>query len=550
VARGVAKGPRARDPKDIENEVSPMKTSPRTAALLFLLGAACATAGGGGSVSSRFKQADHRIPDLKGLSAQIDEEGLRGKIEDAANHLSRGQQAHESGNMDQARAEFGTAAEIYRSAVETYRSSEWRMPFAYRTAQLFLFAARPEDAAGMALRVVADNEANEVSKAMGAHLAAAAWQQVAVVQVKAGQLEPIRLPTAEQRAGKPLAPTTPPGAWKRFVEAADLYVQFAASDPDQKKPAAERAIPSSPAQLALIAAEVQYAFDNMEEARKRFEAILARWPTEEGIAQDAVPLLLQTHLVQKDEAGYRTALASLRKTYEEAAAAAEKARDEQGKTVATRVFALLSRYEAQASFEQGSALLAQGKAAEAAGRFEAIAAQYPDSPDAPLALYNASIAWTKAEQAEKAAAAAGAILEKYPDSKVAPGAMLSLAAVASRKGDHRGAAARYADFLQKYPDAPNRCLALQNLGYENDVQGNRAEAAARYLAFGSEPACAKEDPSAAARALYRAGKLFQDAKQPARSLEAFTAASKVQGVTDEVAKSQVEDAKRIVRRKR
>jgi tetratricopeptide (TPR) repeat protein len=527
-----------------------MTTRPRIAALLFLLGAACATAGGAGpGGTSRFLQADYRIPDPKTLAAQIEDETLRGKIADAGTHLSRGQQAQESGNSDQARAELAEAADIYRSALDMFRSTEWRMPFAYRTAQLYVYAGRAEDAAAMAMRIVADPEANDVSKALGAHAAAAAYQQSAVAQAKAGKLEPVRLPTAEQRAGKPLAPTTPPGAWKNFVDAVDVYVQYADSDPDLKKPVNERLVPSSPAQLALIAAEVHYAFDNMEEARARFERLLRRWPTEAGVAEDAAPLYLQTYLVQKDEAGYRNALSGLRKSYEEAAATAAKQKNEQGKAVAEKMLALLGRYEAGASFEQGSALLAQGKPAEAAERFEAIAAQYPDSADAPLALYNASVAWTKAEKPEKAVAAANAILEKYPDSKVAPNAMLSLATVASRKGDHRGAAARYAEYLQKYPAAPNRCLALQNLGYENDVRGDKAEAAARYLAFGSEASCAKEDPNSAARALYRAGKLFQDAKQRAKATEAFTAASKVEGVTDEVAKSQVEDAKRIVKKK-
>ncbi|HSN90599.1 MAG TPA: hypothetical protein VLS93_05185, partial [Anaeromyxobacteraceae bacterium] len=83
--------------------------------------------------------------------------------------------------------------------------------------------------------------------------------------------------------------------------------------------------------------------------------------------------------------------------------------------------------------------------------------------------------------------------------------------------------------------------------YQNDKLGNKAEAAPRYLTFGTDPACAKEDPNTTAMALYRAGTLFQGAKQKARALEAFTAASKVQGVTDDVARSQVEDAKKRVR---
>ncbi len=518
-----------------------MTNRSRISALLLVLGAACAGAGGaaGGQASSRYYQADQKFP----TQSQVDDDALRAKLKEAENHISRAQQAADSGNQDQARAEYAAAADQYVDALRLYPGSEWRMPIEFRTSQLYFQAAQPEKAAELASRIMTDPEANDASKALGAHLAAYGWQGVAMSAVKAGQLEPVRLATADQRQGQPLKPRPPPGAWKRYVDAADTYVQRAGADPELAKPAAQRYPPTTAAQTALLAAEVQYAFDNMEEARKRFDAILQKWPSEPGVAEDAVPLYLNTFLVTKDDEGYRAALERLRLSY--AQKAQDKSLDPQRKAVVAKVLDQLRRFEAGAGFEQASALLAQGKPAEAAQLFESIADKNPDSPDAPLALYNASVAWSKAEKPDQAAAAARRLLEKYPTAKVAPSAALALASAASRKGDHKGAAALYAQYLDKYPDAPNRCLALQNVGYEHDVVGDRVNAAGRYYTFGTTPACAKDDPNAAAKALFRAGKLYLDAKQKAKAKEAFTAATQVQGVTDEVAKSQVAEARRL-----
>ena len=73
-----------------------------------------------------------------------------------------------------------------------------------------------------------------------------------------------------------------------------------------------------------------------------------------------------------------------------------------------------------------------------------------------------------------------------------------------------------------------------------------AQAAERYVAFGKDEKCGSADPNVAARALYRAGRLYEDAKQKAKAKESYAAAIAMKGVTDTVAKSQVEDAKRRV----
>ena len=118
--------------------------------------------------------------------------------------------------------------------------------------------------------------------------------------------------------------------------------------------------------------------------------------------------------------------------------------------------------------------------------------------------------------------------------------MLRLAAQRSRQGDHPAAARLYDEFLKRWPDSPSRCVALRNVASELDVAGQGAEGAARYLAFGRDERCAKADPSISARALVRAGHLFE-----AQAKRAYEAATSMEGaVSDPEAKEQVSEARK------
>jgi tetratricopeptide (TPR) repeat protein len=363
---------------------------------------------------------------------------------------------------------------------------------------------------------------------------------VANQKVKANQLEPIRLANADQRRGQPLQPRVPPGEWKRFVDATDAYLANVDADPELGKPSAERRGGLPPAQLALIAAEVEYAFDNMDDARRRFADILNRWPDDAEVLESAVPLHLQTYLYANDTQGYQAEVTRIR---EIVSARALKTTDPKQKQSFEKVLASLTRAEAGTQFAAAQKLLDEGKAAEAAKAFEQLASD-PQGGDAANALHNAAVAWDKAGKPDRAAELRAQLLKEHGDSKVAPNNMLLLAVYESKKNDHAGAAKLYEQFIDKHPESPNRCVALQNVASELDMAKKAAVAAERYVAFGKDEKCASADPNVAARALYRAGRLYEDAKQKPKAKEAYAAAIGMKGVTDTVAKSQVDDAKR------
>ena len=501
---------------------------------------ACAGASSSGGLASTVKQADYRSPQG---AADVDNEGERQKLRDAQTHQQRGAAAQESGNADQAHQEFRAAAEGFQQLAATYKSSDWIIVYHRLAAENFRRANDLEDAAKEAEAIRSSEGASQASRAFGARLAAGLWQGFASAEARAGRIEPIKIVTSSQRKGQKPSPRPLEPPYRRFVENADLYVADHKADPDPKAPAHAGA-------LAFFAGVVHFSHENVEEARQRLDAMLKQFPTAEQ-AGDAVALYLQTYAVMGDQEGYRAALQRVSSEVDQLAADAQQKAaapnapaeaKERAERLAQLKQQMLADQKSQ-GFGDASALLSAGKPAEAAAAFEKFASENSDSPDAPTALYNAAVAYDRAEQPKQAAAARERLLTQYGDSKLAGPATLALAAARSRAKDHSGAADLYGQFLAKWPDGDNRCLALQNRGAESFAAGKKETAAKQLTDFGKDAGCSKADPNAAARSLYTAGAAFFELKQRDQAKDAWGALVKIPGVTDTVARSQVEDAR-------
>jgi hypothetical protein len=388
-----------------------------------------------------------------------------------------------------------------------------------------LEAQRWDEAAAAAQAIVADAQASEASRAIGARLAATARLGAANAAVKAGQLEKIDLGADGKEAPRPA-----PAGWQRVVEATDAYLARVDADPEASRTADDW--PPSGAELALVAAGVRYAYGNLEDARTRLEAVVERWSGDAELVSRAVPLYLATFLSRGDQAGYAAAIDRLRQRL-----AAGKPKDPAGQEALAKQLDALARARAGARYGEGEELMRQGKAAEAARVFEAAAKD--GAEDAPNALHNAAVAWEAAGEAAKAAAVRERLVKDHPDAAVTAEDALRLAAFRAREGNHAGAAQLYDEFLRRWPQSPSRCVALRNVATELDRSDRASEAAARYVAFGSDPGCARAEPDIAARALARAGRLFD-----AQAKAAWSGAAAVEGVTDPQAKGDVAEAKR------
>jgi hypothetical protein len=500
-------------------------TSSRVPILLFLtLSSACAgVRGGRASSPGTMHQADERIPPISAFGA-----GKERNAYNAALSLEQqGWQLESAGDTAGARQPLEASARGYLDLVDRYHDTGWDVTLLYHAADLLRRAQAFDDAASVAEKVANHDRANAKSKAM-------AWLEVANAQVGAKRLDPIKITPASEREGRPAEAREVPEPWKRFLEAADAFLQ----SPDASQPEPKDRVFTN-GQLALVAGRVAFAFDDMERARRYLAAVVDRWPDQPRVFEGAAPLYVQTFLAAKDYDGGQTAMDKVSET---ARAQMERAPDQDARAAYEKTLSETGRFASSVKYERARALLDRGDAADAAKEFETLASE-PGS-DQPAALVGAAIAWDKAGNPDHAAELRRRLVEEHADSRLAPSAALQLAAYLSKKGDHPGAAKAYSMHADKWPDDPNHCTALRNGAVEADLAKDAARAADRYKAFGSDERCGPSSPDVAALALYRAGQLYLTAKNKAAAREAFQAASEMKGVSTPDAKARVADARK------
>jgi tetratricopeptide (TPR) repeat protein len=497
----------------------------RLLALTALVGG-CATTPTAPPPPVELRQADERLPAGAALDPRPE---VRAAFNEGRFLEARANAASRDGTTQEARELLEQAARAYVEFVERHPDTGWDLPIRYHAARLLSDAGRPVEAAALADRVALEPRASPKSRAMALLLSANA-------RVEANQIEPLRIEYAEQRGSRAVAPRPAPPPWRRFVEAVDAYLE--GLGPATREPPG-RVL--SPAQLALVAAQVDFATDHLSEARSRLGDILDRWPDEPAVFRAAARLRVETFLVAREP---ERALAAATRVREEAerqapgragdAADAYRAAAEDAR-----------RIEASLRFDAAKALV-EARPRDAAAAFEALAS-FPGA-DAAAALNGAAIARDRAGESDAAISLRARILEAHPDSWVAPDATLQLAAGLARRGDHAEAGRVYAGHARRWPEDPSRCTVLRNGAIQLDRAGRELDAALTYRAFGLDARCAAASPNAAAFALHRAGKALLAARRPGDAREAFQAATRVAGVTDEDVKRRVAEAARLARR--
>ncbi len=488
--------------------------------LLFL--GACASAGRGAKAPAVVHQADERIPPISALPPGEQ----RIAYNDALSKEQVGWRAEQDDKAEEARQPLEAAARGFLSFLQRFPNTGWDLTFRFHAADLLRRAGLGDEAAALAEQVANHPGASPKSRAM-------AWLQVANALTTAGKIEPLEIGAPAEGAERP-AQSEPPPAWKRYVDAADAYLETLG--PTTTEPP-DRIL--GPGQLARVAARVAYATGNLDDARRRLATILDRWAGEPQAFQGAAPLYVQTFLGSGDREGAGQAIDRVKQV---AAAQAQRATEQEARGTYEKVVADTERAAASLRYQQARALLDGGKAQEAAREFEALAQQ--GAGDVPAALAGAAVAWDRAGDGKRAAELRRRILDEHGDSRVAPGVALSLAASLSKQGNHAGAAELYAMHADRWPDDPNHCTALRNGAVELDVAKRGVDAAQRYAVYGRDGRCVEAAPDVAALALHRAGQLFLAAKKRTDAREAFQAATAVQGVKSPEAKQHVADAER------
>jgi hypothetical protein len=516
-----------------------------------------------------FAQADYREPGSpeEARDSKITEDSTEmALLKEIYSHIDRATRDRLSGKPDEAALEDKVAADYLVGFVNKYPSHRLRVVFLRMAAGRYLNAKEWQAAAETAQRMVTDPKATPVTKAIGSRYASGGWQMLAVQEMRSGKIPQLKLVPSTGRGGAAPTPRVPDLPWKMFVENADTYAQNYQADPASKLSGEERKASGAAdlAQLQLIAAQVEFGYDNIEDAQRRFAQVIEQHPSRADILETAVPYYLDSFKILKNTQGLEAALAKVepsvaaeaRKATE--AAAAPGATEEQKKAAATltRLATELREGAKGGDYNNAAALMAkadglakEGKAEatnqykQAGALFEKFAVENKASPDAPSALFNAAIAYDKAKEPKKAIALRETLLATYPDAKVAQATTVILGGTLAAAREYAASAKYNQEYLTRWPEGAQRCAVIQNLGVAQQELKKPAEAAQTYLRFANDPACAGEDPNTTARLLYLAAKMQSDAKKSAEAKKTLQTLVGMKGVTDPVAKSYQADAK-------
>ncbi len=414
-------------------------------------------------------------------------------------HHQQALQYVKSDKVDLAKREFEIAARGYGDYLKRFPHSKVAYELEYYLAECQYSSLQFMEAA-QHYEAVRDSTADTRFKADAAYNAVLAFQREIDARQKAApptlETRP-PLTSKERPENKPLQKEEIPELWKRFISAADAFLKG--------QPRHEGA-----AKVAYRAAEVYYAYDDFEEARRRFAQIAERYPDSE-FAKFASNLTLETFLITKDWVAVTEFTNNLVKPGNDGKAKVDPKSDA-GK--------ILTNFGDNAMFKQAEKLMEEKKWDEAGKLYEDLVSRNKDYKYADKALNNAAVCRENARRFESALKLYERIYTEYKKSDLADVALFRVAVNAENSYDHEKAVDRYKLLVDTYPKSKDRPAALNNLARLLEALQRYQEAARQFTRF-AELYPTDED---APKNLYKAATIYEkmsDCPGQARALNEF-----------------------------
>ena len=251
---------------------------------------------------------------------------------------------------------------------------------------------------------------------------------------------------------------------KEFVAAIDTFLEL---EPNHE----------SAANFSYTAGAVYFAFGHFDEAVRRFEDLIAKYPKQEA-ARFAANYILNFLLAKQD---WRTA----------AEYAARFQKEMGGDNEAFAKIEGGAKFQiAKKTLEDGQQALDEGRITDALGLFESGANQYlalvkedPKREFADAMVFNAALFLEKARRPARAAELYERLYREYPQSRFAAQAMFSVAAKSEQAFNFDKAIQTYLKLVDAYPDSDRRADAQINAALALEGQQRYEDAAREFERF-------------------------------------------------------------------
>jgi TolA-binding protein len=433
-------------------------------------------------------EANKGDPDLVAQVRELSEKSL---LRAASFHHAQAQQYKTEGRLEAAVAEYRRAAAAYGDYLGRFPHSKQAHELSYNWADC-LYNALEFEKAARTYAAVRDGPGDGTWVAESALSAVISWEGEVTRLERAGQLprRPVLLSTDRSDKDQPQAEPLPE-VYQHLVRDSDAFLQRVPGDPKA-------------ATIAYKAGEVFYRYNDFDEARCRFEEVVARWPGSE-VAQFSANLIIESYLTMKDW-----------KLVEEASARLQTL--DVAKNPALN--ATLQKFKLGGRFNRAMQAMDAKQYEDAAALFIALVQEDPRHEFADKALYNAASCFEGARRFESALRMYERISAEYPASTLADEALFRVGFNAENTYDFEKAVERYQALVDKYQGSKHRKDALYNAARALENLQRYDEAAGAFARY----AKAYPDAEDAARTQFHAALIYektQDWKKMVAALQDF-----------------------------
>jgi TolA-binding protein len=424
-------------------------------------------------------------PDLLAVVRELAEKSL---LRAASFHHAQAQSFKAEGKLEAAVSEYRVAAGAYGDYLARFPHSKQAYELSFNYADC-LYNALEFDAAARVYEAVRDDPADDRHEADAALSAVISWEGELVRLQRGGDLEERKvLLSTDRREKEVVRAENIPYAFIHLVGDSDVLLA--------RYPAHDKAAP-----IAYKAGEVFYKYGDFDEARCRFEEVVARWPTSE-VAQFAANLIIESYLTMKDWAAVEQASARL-----------------QSSDVAKnpKLHGTLQKFKLGGRFNRAMQLMDAKAWEDAAKQFLALVAEDPHHEFADKALYNAASCFESARRFESALRLYERLAVEYPRAELADEALFRVGYNAENAYDFDKAVDRYLALVEGYPKSKHRKNALYNAArsLENLQRYDKAATAfARYATL-------YPDAEDAARTQFHAALIYEKMGDRRREIQAL-----------------------------
>jgi TolA-binding protein len=354
---------------------------------------------------------------------------------------------------------FEAAAASYGQYLERYPHDKEAYELTFYLGETYYYSLQFRKAATIYAKVRDSSQGTKYRDESALNVVYA-LDKVLQAEVKSGRLadkDPFKVTSGDEKKLLPKTEIDP--LRKEYIGAIDKLLEIGPSD-------------KVAANFGYTAGAIYYSHGQYDEAIKRFETVVEKYPSAEA-AKFSGNLILD-YLLAKEDWAEAAKVAARFKTQLKAADPSEIAKIEGG-----------AKFQlARKTLEDGDKALKEGRVAEGIAMLEEGANTYlalleedPKREFADRMLYNAALSLEKARRPAKAAGLYERLYKDYPDSTFAAQAMFNVASKSELAFDFDKAIKTYRGLVKKYPESDLRADAQINAALALEGQQRYREAA-------------------------------------------------------------------------